>query len=588
MPSGALDGIRLHLVQSLDDAMAAKQWAGRRREGPLFFDTESGGLNPHRDRHRLTQLGDLNEGWAFPPGWAGVADEILSTYEGELGAHNSPYDWRVLHLHRKLAPQWHRTHDTLIGGHLADSVRPAALKPRAALEIDSRALRGEAVLDAGMKKQHWTWDSVPDDWEPYWTYGALDPVLAAHLWRKFSPEIRRDFATSYDLERATLRICGNMMLSGMMIDRAYIRRNISERLAWRDEAMAWLRGVHGVDSVESNAQVGRALNMAGVPTMAWTDGGQPSISKETLKLCISMFPHAEHLIRTIAAARKTGKVCGSYLGKFLELAGSDDIMHYTIWSSKARTSRMSVTEPPMQTYDRDEPVVRGSYVPRPGHVFITIDADQIEARLAAHFSGDERMIADFIHADATGQKFFVIMAGKIFGQPVAKSDPRYTHTKNATYGQIYGAGLDTVAATAGVPLDQMRPVYTGFQQLYPGVARLMGKLIKEGRYGGGRPQVRTLYGRRLYADRGHEYALLNYLIQGSAAEIMKRGLVNLEAAGFGPYLRLAVHDEVIIEAPEEYAEEMLRVATEILTDRVNFRVPITWAGNILRERWVKC
>jgi DNA polymerase I-like protein with 3'-5' exonuclease and polymerase domains len=86
---------------------------------------------------------------------------------------------------------------------------------------------------------------------------------------------------------------------------------------------------------------------------------------------------------------------------------------------------------------------------------------------------------------------------------------------------------------------------------------------------------------------GHEYALLNTLIQGSAAVIMKKGLIDLDAAGFGPYLRLVNHDEAILEVPAAWAEDALRTATEILTDRTNFRVPITWSGDILTERWVK-
>jgi DNA polymerase I-like protein with 3'-5' exonuclease and polymerase domains len=115
----------------------------------------------------------------------------------------------------------------------------------------------------------------------------------------------------------------------------------------------------------------------------------------------------------------------------------------------------------------------------------------------------------------------------------------------------------------------------------------MNQLISAGRHGRGRPEVRTLMNRRLYADRGHEYALLNYEIQGSAAEIMKQGQIELCAAGLGPYLRLDIHDEFLLEAPKEYAAEMLAVASGILTDRSNFAVPITWAGSILEDRWRK-
>src|SRR5215469_12515484 len=208
---------------------------------------------------------------------------------------------------------------------------------------------------------------------------------------------------------------------------------------------------------------------------------------------------------------------------------------------------MSITDPAMQTFDRDEPILRGAYIPRPGHALFSFDADQIEARLAAHFSNDQRMIYDFLEADRTGAKFFILMAERIYNRSITKKDLEYTWTKNATYAQIYGSGLEKAAATAGVPIAQMTPVYDGFKLLYPGVMRLMNELIRAGK-SERRPSTTTLTGRRLYVYKGKEYALLNTKIQGSAAEIMKWGLVKLDAAGYGPYLRLPIHDEVLLEA----------------------------------------
>jgi DNA polymerase-1 len=585
--TGALDGVQLHMVKSSDDLAACRQWAFSRREGPLFFDTESAGLNPHRDAHRLTQLGDLNAGWAFPGSWAGAATEILASYPGELGAHNSPYDWRVLQLHQGMTPLWHKTNDTLISSHIADSVRVAALKPRAAIDIDTRAVAGEKILEDAMRKQGWTWGTVPENFEPWWMYGALDPVLAAHLWRKHSPEVLGRFGPVYDLERATARICAGMMTAGMKIDVPFIREKIAKIESYLARARPWLAGEFGIRSVNSNDQVGRALNDVGIPTLVFTDGGLPSISKDTLRLYRNMYPGHAALIDAIGWCRKGESIIGRYLEKFLAMRDGDDVIHCQIWTSRARTSRMSVTDPPMQTYDRDEPIIRGAFVPREGHVFITIDADQIEARMTAHFTGDRQMIADFHEADRMKVGFFIIMASKIFGEQIAKKDPRYTRTKNATYGQIYGAGLAKSAATAGVPVEQMEPVYYGTQALYPGISALMNKLIRQGKESRGRPQVYSLLGRRLYADRGHEYALLNYDVQCSAAEVMKTGQVRLDAAGFGPYLRLDIHDEILMEVPREWAKDMLAEATRILTDRESFAVPITWAGSILEDRWRK-
>lgn len=584
---GPLDDVTLHLVNNLAELDACRRWAGERRTGPLFFDTESAGLNPYSDVCRLVQIGDTRQGWAFPAyGWGGAAVELVMGYRGELGAHNSPYDWQVLEQNYGVTPRWEATHDTMISGHIKDSVRANGLKARAALDVDARALRGQAVMDAGMKRQHWTWATVPVDWEPYWCYGALDPVLSAHLWERHAPEVMNGFRANYDLERSTARICAGEMKAGMRVDVPYVQDKIAKIERYLAQTMPML-GEWNIRSVNSNEQVGAALNAAGVPTLIFTDTGLPSIGKETLKLYRNLYPERAWLIDAIRWARKGSDLIGRYLVKFLDLRGPDDIVHYSIHPCRARTTRMSITNPPMQTYDRDEPIVRGSFIPpEDDWVIITIDADQIEARLAAHFSRDPQMIADFWEASRTGAKFFVIQAGKIYGEQVGKSDPRYTMTKNGTYGQIYGAGLDKAALTAGVSVEQMRPVYQGFQSLYPNVSKMMNDLIAQAKQSR-RGSTTSWLGRRLYCDRGHEYALMNYQIQCSAAEVLKVGQVNLERAGLASYLRIPQHDEFVFVAPASEAEDVLRTAENVLTDWHTFRVPITWSGSILPERWAK-
>jgi DNA polymerase-1 len=582
---GALDSVRLHLVSSLDELEACRRWAGERRDVPLFADTESAGLNPHHDRMRMVQLGDLNHGWAFPRGWWGGAIELLTRYAGAIGFHNSPYDWRVLAVHEQVEPQWHKTEDTLLLGHIADSLRLAGLKPRATQEVDPRALRGEQVLSEGMKARHWTWDDVPDTWAPYWMYAALDPVLAAHLWAAPSfTRARTIYREAYDLERATARICARMMLTGMRLDVPYITERISEIQDYTHRAGSWLSGTFGINNPGSTKQVTAAMAEWGIPVSVYTEKGNPSLNKEALGYYALAYPEHKELFDAVRWCRKGNSMVNNYLGKFLTLR-NDDILHYNIHSCRARTTRMSITDPAMQTFDRDVPAIRGGFQPREGYALITIDADQIEARLTAHYANDPRMIADFRYADEHKLKFFIEMASRIYAERISKRDPRYTWTKNATYGQIYGAGLAKAAVTAGVPVEVMRPAYEGLSQMYPNVARYMNYLIRTGK--SGRPKVQTIDGRWLYTNRGHEYALLNTQIQANAAIVLKRGIINLDAGGLGEFLRLPVHDELLLEAPVAMAADVLREAERILTDRESFRVPITWSGSILTERWVK-
>lgn len=588
---GALSHVQLHLVSNLETLWACARWAGERREGPLCADTESAGLDPHRHRNRLIQLGDMNHGWAFPADlWGGAALEILTAYAGEIGFHNSPYDVRVMNVQHGWQPRWERTHDTLIATHLLDSMRDARLKVLAGREVDPRAVAGEKILHDAMSAQGWTWATVPVDYPGYWAYGALDPVLTAHLWHKYGSKVLSDYPGPYDLERATTRIAVGMMTAGMRIDRGFIREHIETMGQWQVQAMEWLKRYHGITTVNSNEQLGRAFERAGIQIVLWTPKGKPQMDKEALAFYRTQYPQHEPLIKTVIKARKVADIIGDHLTKYLSLADANDHVHCTIHTCRARTSRMSVTEPALQTLDRDEPVIRGCFVPDPGEVLVTIDADQIEARLCAHFSGDRRMIEMFHHADVSGISFFRQMMGDIYGIPyqeTSKKDPRYTWAKNATYSWTYGAGLDKMAVTAGVTQDQMSPIYYGLKSNYPGVVALMKKLIREGRASSGRPYVTTPFGRRLYGDPGKEYALLNTLIQGHAGEILKNGAVKLDAAGMGRFLRLFIHDEIMMSVPKSMAAEVLAAATEILTDRTSYAVPLTWGGAILEDRWVK-
>lgn len=587
MTGGVLDQVTLHLVSGLDTLDQFRRWAGERREGPLCVDTETSGLNPHRDVHRLTQLGDTRHGWAFPPGWFGAANEVIGRYRGRIGMFNSPFDWRVLEHCDGVTPRWEATDDAQLAGHIHDSRRVNALKARSAIEIDPRALAGEKLLSEGMKKQHWNWANVPVTWPPYWQYGAIDTVCTAHLLAKFLPEVISQFGPAYDLELRYAALCAQMMSAGMMIDIPYIHARMAEVEAWTARATAWLRDQWGITSLGSNEQVGHALERAGVPILHRTGTGLPTADRDTLAMYAVQFPHAAGLLNTLIAAKKGEGITGKYLGKFLAMADGD-IMHYSIHSTGAqRTGRSSVSDPPMQQFDRQVPYIRGSYVPRPGNVFVAIDADQIEARLAAHFSADPQLIADFADADASGASFFLIQAAGIYRTEITKKDPRYTTTKNAFYGWQFGAGLETAAATAGVSIEQMRPAYEGIKARYRGVQGMMNKIVKENRHRGHRPQIRTISGKRLYGDRGKEYALQDYMIQGSAADLMKRGGIDLAAAGLGDMLRLSIHDEWLLECPAADAADVLRTAQQVLTNRTDFRVPLTWSGSILTERWVK-
>lgn len=593
--SDALSDVQLHVVTSIDDLFEMQRWMGERRETPIGVDTESGGLRPWADRLRLVQLGDMHHGWAVPfPHWWGPVAELLAKWRGEIVMHNSSYDVRVLEHHTGWKAPWHRIHDTLTLAALADPARPKGLKPLATRLVSTTASAGQSALHEGMEKNGWTWDTVPYDFPPYWVYSALDPVLTCHIWSKLHPTVATTYPEVYDLERATLRIVSAMMAKGLRTDRPYIERERGKLVDFSTQARAWLEGTYGITSVLSAGQISRAFTRLGEEIHAYTKTGLPQMDKEAMEgyAASGRTPEARQLAQYVIAVRHAEKMVSTYLDNFLEMADADGYLHCSINPMAARTGRMSISEPSMQNLSRDDKQIRGSFVPEEGNVFLTCDADQIEGRMGAHVSNDEALIQAFLDADQPGSPdFFSVVAQDLYRDPaITKKDPRRQLTKTYFYAKQYGSGLDRLARTSGVPFDQVKQTDALFTSRYHRLTGHMAEIIREAKQqkrNGERPYVKTLMGRVLPGDPGKEYALMNYKVQGSAAEVLKRGMIDLDAVGLLDYMRLPIHDEVLFEVPRDEAQEILHLVEKTLTNRTDYRVPITWSGDIMPTRWVK-
>jgi len=594
MAESPLAGVELHLVQSLDDALAMKRWAGERRETPLGVDIETTGLDRLRDRVRLIQLGDKRHGWAMPDIWAGAAVEIMREYEGEFAGHNI-FAFDRPHIARSLGYEipWHKIHDTMFLAALVNPLVPKGLKPLSSRLIDRNAAAGQRLLDDGMKANKWTWATVPYDYPPFWSYGALDPVLTTHLFEILYPQVHGSADEAYDLERAVAPLLGGMMDRGLLVDQSYARAKISELREYEVSVRSWLKSAYGIDSLMSARQIAAALAAAGVEIAGTTKTGLPSVTKEVLG-GISKSQDAPEAARELSSAilraRHADKICGTYLESFLELMDSDGAIHPSINQLAARTGRMTCNSPNLQNLPRDDRVVRGAFRPRSEFAYISCDFSQVEMRIFASLSEDAGLIEAFRHADETGTDFYAVLATELFGEPVSKKSPKRQNVKSASYARIFGAGLAKMAATAGVSPEQMKPVNDALGQRYPGMNSLPGRIIAQARAmqsRGEQPHVRTSTGRYLPCDPDRLFSLVNYLCQGSAAEQLKRAITNVASAGLAEYMLVPVHDEILFEIPLSQVDEMKRVIVEAMTDNETFSVPITCDASVMTERWVK-
>jgi DNA polymerase-1 len=588
-----LADVSLHLVESIDDAMALKRWLGERRDGVVAFDTESGGLSPWKTELRMVQFGDKKTGWAVPwERWGGVALEILRSYEGQWAAHNGIHDWKFLSVKAGYDVPWERLDDTLTMARIDDPSRANGLKPLGSSLIDRRAVAGQKALDEGMKANKWTWATVPIDYPPYWIYSALDPVITAHLHDHLAPRVEAQAPQAYDLERAANRICTNMMMKGMQLDVPYIEKAIATYEETSGKIRSWLASAHQITSPASSGQIRRAFERLGQEILFWTDTGQPQFTKSTLGFYMKDGQNeaVKQLAQYLLAVRKADKMPRDYLRKFLNMRDPGDILRMNINVMGAITSRMSVSEPPLQQLSRDELMIRGSIVPRSGMVLISSDLNQVELRMIANASADKGLIGAIREADNTGTNVFLVIGREMYGEKITKSDPRYTQLKAYVYASAYGAGPDKLAETAGIPAETVYQIEALFNKNFPGMKRLSDRLISEARQmkaRGERAGVQLPSGRFIPLKPSQEYAALNYATQGPAAEYMKQALVNIDASGLGDAMLLPIHDEILLEVPEEQAEEALKIVESCMTDRENFAVPLTAGGVILRERWAK-
>lgn len=585
------------LVNSVDDASELMRWLSTKDE--IALDIEGSGLDKQRDVVRLVQFGDQRQAFCVPfERWGGVVDDVVSKFEGSYVTHNGPnYDVPMLKRAGIKLPE-HRVHDTRLMAHVVDSTGSIALKNLCKRLIDPRAASMQKELDDAMKKSGWGWDTVPVDFQPYWLYGGVDTILTLQLKDLLWPQVQAQSPDAYALELAVVWITERMERKGILVDREHTRAFADELYAYTTQVEEWCDSTYGIYP-GSNAKIIQRLQADGVVFEKLTASGNVSLDKEVLGAI-------EHpLAIAVLGRRRAQKVCSTYLSTYLALTENDPRIHPSIntvggsgknpfepgGDSGVRTGRMSSNNPNMQnvpTRGVFKKKIRNCFRAAEGHTWIKCDADQIEMRGMTHMSQDEAMIAAF----RSEGDFFVNLARQLFNEPdFQKSDPRRQFVKNGGYAKIYGAGITRFSQTAGVSHDEGRAFMNLFDNTFSGVLRWTRELEALGRRrleSEGEAYVRSpLTNRKLVADSGKLYTLVNFAIQGMAAEILKIKIVEADNAGLGEYMLLPVHDEIDFEVPDEDVPDVLATLDQVMNDDKLLSVPVTWSSEI-GKKWGEC
>lgn len=594
-----LENVELNLVRDLDDVFRFREWLGRRRPlDAIGFDTETDGFDRYHGRVRLIQFGDDAAGWAMDRDeWQGLARWTFANFTGDFIGHNAPFDVDFLHSSCGVDVPHHRVHDTLVRSALLEPHMSKALKNQAGRHVDSAA----AGLQEVLKGTNFTWATVPVGYGPYWQYGALDPVLTYHLELHHRPLVEAECPRAYELEMAVLWVVSKMSRNGAYVDRPFARRYLQRFEDYCIEVERWCQAEYGLKA-GSNAAVVAVLQEAGYEFSKSTAAGAVALDKEVLE-------SIDHpLAQAVLNRRRAQKMASTYLLHYVNEADADSLIHPTFNTVGARTGRMSCSEPNLQNlprlgttqfgdvvrsciktrhseaWDPDTPALTNLH--RHGGLLMC-DFDQIEMRILAHMAQETAMIDAFNGPD----DFFVTLARQIFQDPtITKKDKRRQITKNAGYAKIYFAGVAKFAKTAGIPVGPAREFLQRMDALYPNVPRfsqLVLETAQRRRADEGLAYVRSPLTNRIHVgDPRKEYALINYLIQGAAAEVNKMKLIELDAAGLGDWMFATVHDEVLLDVPGEHVREATHVLDKVMNDSELLSVPIT-AGLAFGERWGK-
>jgi DNA polymerase-1 len=556
----------VYRITTSEDALDVLRWLGERRpEQILAIDVETGGLDWHRDPLRLVQISDGEDAFVISWKWfAGLVRDVVTRWDGEWVGHNLSFDLKFLE-----GPQGFdrigffpvtRSHDTMLMTSLVDPEKQKGLKPTAARHGDLLAISARDELDEGMKKNKWTWATVPEDYQPYWYYGGTDTISTANLYPKLLERITMmDCLNAYDIEREARAVCTRMEQRGSPVDLDYCRRKANELRQFAAETAAYAKSVWGISNLGSNDEVVAKLRDEGVPLTKMTaSGAKLSLDEEVLE---SPLVQAHPLAKAVHGHRKAIKLASTYFESFID-KNVNGRLHPSINTVAARTGRMSINNPAMQTLPRG-PIVRNAIIADPGNSVFAADYQGMEARDFAGLAMDERMIAVCKAFDAgTGPDIHTATAQLIYGLGDEKPTKEQRDvTKNALFAATYGAGAKKFAFTAGLDLATGKAVFDKFLDLYPGIRQLQKKLIDEltasAQQGDGETgYIRQLDGRVHPIELDKAYTAINYMIQGSCATIFKQALINCSRAGLDDYLLLPVHDEIVGQAPNDIANDI--------------------------------
>ncbi|QOP64277.1 DNA polymerase I [Microbacterium phage Quenya] len=585
----------IRIPESREDMREFQDWLASRTEAPLALDTETTGLHVFGRSFniRLVQFGDTREAWVLQAAlFGGWIEQAIRGHKRWL-LHNAAFDLQAINkvygiTIEELTP---KVVDTIILSKLCEPHRRGGhkLKPLSEEHVDPQALDTADGLTEHFRRLGFTketgWALIPIDDELYNRYAGLDVIYTARLYEVLREKTRELLLTVLaQFEHVIQGYLNLMRRKGMRVDLDYAARQREQFLREGEEHLRVVRDEYGVENLNSTRQVEAALLRSGAQLVERNKTGFKVGKEVLLPLAgydeywnpIEGFENPNPLAEHIALGKRADRFANAYLGKFIDLADADGRIHTNITGLEARTSRMAASDPPVQQLPAGDWKVRRALVADPGQLIISADYAQIEMRIVAELANIRKMKEAILN----GLDLHGYTAELAYGPSYTKQNR--THMKGAGFGIIYGGGAKGLAPKLGITVAQATAVVRAYNRVYPEIKRYSNKLQRDARANG--MVLRSPTGRILALDRDRTYAAINYMIQSTAADVLKNALEALFTAGLGGHLLMPVHDELIAQAPEAEAQEVAGAIRETMRTEIG-SMPLDSDGVVYGWSW---
>jgi len=394
----------------------------------------------------------------------------------------------------------------------------------------------------------------------------------------------------YELELPLCSVLYRMEKEGVAIDREQLAQfgaMLGQRIAACEELIFSYSGE--AFNINSPKQLGELLfEKLGLPSVKKTKTGY-STNAEVLEKLKEKHP----IIPAIMDYRMLTKLKSTYADGLMKVIADDGRIRTTFQNLVTATGRLSSTEPNLQNIPVRTDLgaeIRKMFIPRPGCVLVDADYSQIELRVLSHIAQDDAMQQAF----REGLDIHTATAAQVFGvSPESVTPLQRRHAKAVNFGIVYGISEFSLAEDIGVSRYEAKAYIDSYLANYKGVRAYMKQVVETARERG---YTETIYGRRRYIPelknsnfmvrQGAERIALNTPIQGTAADLIKLAMIAVDRALAEHYpqakLLLQVHDELIVECPEEIASEVAELVSRQMQQVAELSVPL-----VAEAKWGK-